>query len=142
MVQALDGWRDRRGAAPGGWRQRRGIFEFRSDWLADTPTVVVELESAAFTEKHELRVSKEQDELRVRELFSPSLVSWLAGHPLAPGFELRAGALVVFVPRLLDEGGNLTYLLDAAREIARHVVREAEEESRPAVPQYLRYGST
>jgi hypothetical protein len=114
-------------------RQRRGLFELRSDWLADTPTDVVELESAAFTERYELRVSKEQDELLVRELLSPSLVSWLAGHPLAPGFELRAGALVVFVPKLLDDGGNLTYLLDAAREIARHVIREVEEESRPAL---------
>jgi hypothetical protein len=122
-------------------RQRRGLFEFRSDWLADTPSNEVELESTAFTEKYELRVATEQDELLVRELFSPSLVSWLAGHPLAPEFELRAGALVMFVPKLLDDAGNLTFLVDAAREIAVRVVREVQEEGRPQ-PQYLRYGST
>jgi hypothetical protein len=122
-------------------RQRRGLFELERDWLADTPTHVVELESTAFTQRYELRVSDEQGELLVRELFSPSLVSWLAGHPLTPGFELRAGALVVFVPKLLDDSGNLTFLLDAAREIARRVVREVEEEGGPQ-PQYLRYGST
>jgi hypothetical protein len=110
-------------------RQRRGIFEFQSDWLAATPSRAVELESTAFTDKYELRAAEDQDELLVRELFSPSLVDWLAGHPLAPGFELRAGALVMFVPKLLEDGGNLTYLLDAAREVARRVVREVEEEN-------------
>jgi hypothetical protein len=112
-------------------RQRRGLFELRSDWLADTPSHAVELESTAFTERYELRVANEQDELLVRELFSPSLVSWLAGHPLAPGFELRAGALVVFVPKLLDDGGDLTFLLDGARKIARRILDEVAEEAVP-----------
>jgi hypothetical protein len=123
-------------------RRRRGLFESQSDWLADTPSKKVELESIAFTERYELRISDEQDELLVRELFSPSLVDWLAGHPLAPGFELRAGALVVFVPKLLHDSGDLTFLVDAAREVARRVVREVEEERLPASSQYLRYGST
>ena len=125
-------------------RQRRGLLELRSDWLADAPTRKVELESSAFTERYELRVAEEQDELRGRELFSPSLVSWLAGHPLAPGFELRAGVLVMFVPKLLKDSGNLTFLVDAARELARRIMREVDEEDGPRVsePQYLRYGST
>jgi hypothetical protein len=123
-------------------RPRRGLFELRSDWLADTPTHAVELESMAFTDKYELRASDEQDELALRELLSPTLVSWLAGHPLAPGFELRAGVLVVFVPKLLDDSGNLTFLLDAARKIAGHVVREVGEEDhgrpRPATSREAR----
>jgi hypothetical protein len=66
----------------------------------------------------------------------------LNGHPLVPGFELRAGALVVFVPKQLDNGGNLTFLLDAAREIARRVVREVEEESRPVPARETARGAT
>jgi hypothetical protein len=55
-------------------------------------------------------------------------VSWLAEHPLAPGFELRAGTLCVFVPRALDDAGNLTFLIDAACHLAGRVVEEVEEE--------------
>jgi hypothetical protein len=111
-------------------RQRRGLFELHRDWLENIASDAVELESAAFTERYELRAAVEQDELLLRELLSPTLVSWLAGHPLAPGFELRAGELVVFVPRLLEDAGNLTFFLDAAREIAGRVVREVEEANR------------
>jgi hypothetical protein len=42
-------------------------------------------------------------------------------------FELRAGTLVVFVPRVLEDGGTLTFLLDATREIARRVLGEVRE---------------
>jgi hypothetical protein len=108
-------------------RPRRSLFELRSDWLDGFATHTSEVESIAFTEKYELRLADDQDELLLRELLSPSLISWLAGHPLTPGFELRAGMLVVFVPRPLDESGQLTFLLDAAGEIARRVVAEVRE---------------
>jgi hypothetical protein len=108
-------------------RHHRGLLELGTDWLADTPSRAVEVESAAFTERYELRIADEQDELPVRQLLSPTLVSWLAGHPLAPGFELRAGTLVVFVPKLLEDAGSLTYLLDGAHKIASRVVEEVAE---------------
>jgi hypothetical protein len=108
-------------------RHRRGVFDFGTDWLADTPSRAVEVESAAFTERYELRLANDQDELLMRQLMSPTLVSWFAGHPLAPGFELRAGTLVVFVPKLLEDGGSLTYLLDGARKIASRVLEEVAE---------------
>jgi hypothetical protein len=61
------------------------------------------------------------------------VVSWLANHPLTPGFELKAGTLCLFVPRLLDDAGNLTYLIDAARHLAGRVAGEVGEELlRPA----------
>jgi hypothetical protein len=73
------------------------------------------------------------DEQRVRQLLSPTLVSWLAEHPLVPGFELKAGALVVYVVRTLEDAGNLTFLLDATRHVAGRVLREvAEGASLPA----------
>jgi hypothetical protein len=72
-------------------------------------------------------MSTDQDEIPLRRPFSPTLVNWLAEHPLSPGFELRGGTLVVFVPRALEDGGNLTFLLDATREIARRVLSEVRE---------------
>jgi hypothetical protein len=108
-------------------RPRRSFFELKRDWLEGARTRKVELESIAFSQKYELRIADDQDELRLRQLLSPSLVEWLAGHPLAPGFELRAGMLVVFVPRELEDAGNLTFLLDAAAKIAARVVAEVHE---------------
>lgn len=122
-------------------RQRRGLLDLRKDWLADTPSRAVEVESAAFTRRYELRTGEDQDEILLRRLFSPTLVNWLAEHPLSPGFELRGGTLVVFVPRVLEDGGTLTFLLDATRAIALRVLAEVHEaaermvpKSRPATP--------
>ncbi len=64
----------------------------------------------------------------LRRLLSPTLVSWLANHPLTPGLELKAGALVVFVPYAIEDAGNLTYLIDATRHIASRVLDEVEED--------------
>ena len=72
-------------------------------------------------------MADDQDEIVARQLLSPSLVVWLAEHPLAPGFELRAGMLVVFVDRPLADEGNLTYLLDATRRIATRVLDETRD---------------
>ena len=48
----------------------------------------------------------------------PSFVSWLAEHPLHPCFEYRAGTLVVYLDRRLEDAGHLGWLLDATAEIA------------------------
>jgi hypothetical protein len=109
-------------------RPRRGFVASHSDWLADSPTHELELESAAFTERYELLVADDQDQLILRRLLSPTLVSWLANHPLTPGVELKAGALVVYVPYAIEDAGNLTYLIDAARHVASRVLSEVEED--------------
>jgi hypothetical protein len=117
---------------------RRGLFAPYSDWLGRTPVRTVEVESAAFVERYELHAASDQDDLLVRRLFAPTVVSWLANHPLAPGFELKAGTLCVFVPRPLDDAGNLTYLIDATRYLAARVASEVgEQRARPA-PQVVR----
>jgi hypothetical protein len=114
-------------------RPRRGIFETASDWQKRGGLRTVELESAAFTDRYLLRITDDQDERRARELFSPALVSFLANHPLTPCVELKAGTLAVFTPRVIEDAGNLTFFLDAARNIAMRVLREVEEAAaRPA----------
>jgi hypothetical protein len=114
-------------------RPRRGLIPLRSDWLGETPSRKMELESTDFTERYDLLVADDHDESVVRQLMSPTLVRWLMEHPLAPGFELRAGTLVAFVERPLDDAGNLTFLLDATRHLASRVVQEVGEASgRPA----------
>jgi hypothetical protein len=112
---------------------RRGLFPPYSDWLGRTPVRTVEVESAQFVERYELRAATDQDELLLRRLMSPSVVDWLAQHPLAPGFELKAGTLCLFVPRPIDDAGNLTFLIDAAAHLAERVRGEVTEQlARPA----------
>ncbi|HEV3377391.1 MAG TPA: hypothetical protein VG126_08940 [Thermoleophilaceae bacterium] len=109
-------------------RPRRGLIASHSDWLKDRPASPVEVESTAFTERYELLVADDQDQLVLRRLLSPTLVAWLANHPLTPGFEVKAGALVVYVPYAIEDAGNLTYLVDAARHLAARVLGEVEED--------------
>ena len=109
-------------------RPRRGLIASHSDWLGRAPTRAIEMESTEFAERYELRLAIDQDEVLLRRLLSPTLVSWLAHHPLMPGFELKAGTLCVFVPRPLEDAGNLTFLIDATRHLAGRVLAEVEEE--------------
>jgi hypothetical protein len=111
-------------------RRRRGVFDHLSsdaNWLAGHRLKKVELESTAFCEKYELWAEQDQDDITLRQLFSPKFVVWLADHPLAPGFELRAGTLVVFLPGHCPEAGKLEWLLMSAREIAKRVQLELTE---------------
>ena len=112
---------------------RRGLFPPYSEWLGRTPVRTVEVESAQFVERYELRAATDQDDLLLRQLMAPSVVDWLAQHPLVPGFELKAGTLVVFVPRALVDPGNLTFLIDTATHLAQRVSGEVIEQlARPA----------
>jgi hypothetical protein len=108
---------------------RRGIFGGLDgeDWLSHRNRHEVELESAALCERYELWVDDAQDDLLLRELFAPSLQVMLAEHPLAPCFEYRAGTLVVYVERRLEDEGNLDWLRDAAAGIASRFAGEVVE---------------
>jgi len=111
-------------------RRRRGLLDrldSDSNWLRKHKLKKVELESTAFTERYELWAEQDQDDIKLRQLFAPSFVVWLSEHPLEPGFELRAGTLVVFVPDRCGEAGKLDWLLMAAREIARRIQLELTE---------------
>jgi hypothetical protein len=116
-------------------RRRPGLaLALAHDWLDRAPRPKpVDLESSAFEELYELRVARDQDRLVLHQLFSPSFIVWLSEHPLRPGFECKAGMLVVFVPEHEGSADHLTLLHEAAREIARRVIA-AVESSRALTP--------
>ena len=109
-------------------RPRISGLGLEHDWLARAPKPeAIKLESTTFNELYDLRRSSDQDQSAVRELFSPSFLVWLNDHPLRPGFECKAGTLVVFTQGHLDESGKWEMLLDAAREITRRLAQQVDE---------------
>ena len=109
-------------------RARRGLLDRADhDWLQGRALREVELESIDFDEAYELRVAPEQDDGRLRELFDPRTIVWLAEHPLRPHFEFRAGFLVVYVPGFLEDLGRVVWLLEATERIAGRVREEIGE---------------
>ena len=89
------------------------------NWLRRYKFPKTELESSDFHERYDLFVEPGQDEIALRQLFSPSLIEWFATHPLEPSFEYQAGVLVVYVEDQLDDAAHLQWLLDATRELAK-----------------------
>jgi hypothetical protein len=111
-------------------RRRRGIIDRLdgdANWLRNHRLDNVELESTAFNQEYELNADRDQDPIVLRQLFAPSFVVWLTDHPLKPGFELRAGTLVVFIPGHCGEAGKLDFLLMAADSIAKRIQAELTE---------------
>lgn len=111
-------------------RRRRGVLDklnTEANWLSRESCNRIELESAKFNERYELLASRDQDEVILRQLFAPSFIVWLSEHPLEPGFELRAGMLVVFIPGHCGEAGKLDFLLMAANEISKRIQAELTE---------------
>jgi hypothetical protein len=111
-------------------RRRRGIFErldSDANWLRGHDLKKVELESTKFMERYELWAERDQDDIVLRQLFAPTFVVWLSEHPLEPGFELRAGELVVFIPDHCGEAGRLEFLSMAASEISKRIQAELSE---------------
>ena len=108
--------------------RRRGLAGILGGgWLSTGTRRKVELESVQLHERYDLWVQRSQDDLLLRELFSPSVIAWLAEHPLQPCFEYRAGTLVVYLERRLEDAGRLGWLQDATEEIAGRLAREVAE---------------
>jgi hypothetical protein len=111
-------------------RRRRGILDrldTDANWLRGHSLKRVELESTAFHERFELWAEQDQDDIILRQLFAPTFVVWLSEHPLEPGFELRAGELIVFVPDHCGEAGKLDFLMMAAADISKRIQAELSE---------------
>lgn len=114
---------------------RTGLGPLRRDrWLREADLVRMDTESTAVGERYLLRVEAGVDPVRVRELLSPTLVDRLARDPAKPGFEYRAGVLVVFEDGHADDAGSLVALLEAARAIAARIAEEVTEERSVAPP--------
>jgi hypothetical protein len=88
----------------------------------------VELESVAFNQRYVLMSLVGQEEGLVRELFSPSLISWLESEPPA-GFsvELNEGFMTIALPGYL-EGDERDRLLSLAGQVAARLDAEIAEE--------------
>jgi hypothetical protein len=109
-------------------RERLSGLGLDHDWLDRPPKPrAIELESERFNAIYDLRASVDQDELALRELFSPSLVDWLSEHPLHIGFECKAGTLCVFVRGHESSAGRITMLHEAARELTKRLERQVAE---------------
>jgi len=93
--------------------------KFRSDHVRVT------LESEAITDRYEIFVLKDQDQVWVRRLFSPSFIVWLTESPPKKfAFEVENGHLVAFVPKHMSD-------VEGFEEITRvgtHVARRLQEE--------------
>ncbi|HEX8053080.1 MAG TPA: hypothetical protein VF517_08805 [Thermoleophilaceae bacterium] len=113
-------------------RPRLSAIKLEDDWLAvGSPRHRVKLESGRFNDIYDLHRADGQDEVALRELFSPSFVVWLQEHPLKPGFECGAGTLVVFVRGYETAAGKITFLHEATRDIARRIERQLGEAAGP-----------
>jgi hypothetical protein len=111
-------------------RPRLSVVKLEDDWLAVGPKRHrVRLESVRFNELYDLHRSDGQDEVALRELFSPSFTMWLQEHPLKPGFECAAGTLVVFIRGYETAPARITFLHEATREIARRIERQLAEDA-------------
>lgn len=111
------------------------------DWLDRAPRPVeVELESTDFTERYELRAAFDQDKLILRDFFSPSLLAWIAEHPLRPGFECKGGDLVTYLPGHELDADHYTLLHDFARKIAQRIADVVN--ARYAQPHFSAAGHT
>lgn len=110
----------------------RGLLggRFSESWVP-WGTRQLETESSAFRDRYVIRAEDGVDEVRVRELFSPSFLDRLSRHPRRPCFEYRAGVLVVFQDGHAADAGTLTALLDTTREIAARIAQEVAESGRP-----------
>jgi hypothetical protein len=85
------------------------------------------LESAQFDDRFKLFVEDGVDDLRLRELFSPTFIVELIDHPAPIGFELRAGSLLVNVDDYRRDGAGLLEVLEATRAIGRRIAEEIAE---------------
>jgi hypothetical protein len=87
------------------------------------------LESTVFNRRYRLLTLAGQDPIYVRELFSPSLIAWLA-HDVPAGFsfELNERHLVIALPGHLEATEDLDRLCALAAEVTRRIRAEALEE--------------
>ncbi|MFT3862996.1 MAG: hypothetical protein QM729_01905 [Solirubrobacterales bacterium] len=88
----------------------------------------VTLESEALGRRYEIFVHKDQDDIWLRRLFSPSFIVWLTeSAPEKFAFELVGGTLVAYVPDHKEDTADLDAVAAATGAVAKRLREETEE---------------
>lgn len=90
----------------------------------------VTLESEALGDRYEIFVRKDQDEVWLRRLFSPSFIVWLTeSAPEKFAFELVGGSLVAYVPKHREDAADLDAVAAATGAVAKRLREKSDEGS-------------
>jgi hypothetical protein len=88
----------------------------------------VTLESEALGDRYEIFVAKNQDDVWLRRLFSPSFIVWLTeSAPEKFAFELVGGTLVAYVPKHREDAADLDRIAAATGAVAKRLREKSAE---------------
>ncbi len=88
----------------------------------------VTLESEALGDRYEIFVAKDQDDVWLRRLFSPSFIVWLTeSAPEKFAFELVGGSLVAYVPKHKEDAADLDRVATATGAVAQRLREKSAE---------------
>jgi hypothetical protein len=89
----------------------------------------VTLESEALGDRYEIFVAKDQDDVWLRRLFSPSFIVWLTeSAPDKFAFELVGGTLVAYVPKHKEDAADLDAIAAATGAVAQRLREKSAEQ--------------
>jgi hypothetical protein len=90
----------------------------------------VTLESEALGDRYEIFVGKDQDDVWLRRLFSPSFIVWLTeSAPEKFAFELVDGTLVAYISKHREDTANLDAIATATGAVAQRLREKSAESS-------------
>jgi hypothetical protein len=93
----------------------------------------VKLESEALDKRYEIFVHKDQDDVWLHRLFSPSFIVWLSDSaPQKFAFEFVAGSLVAYVNGHKEDTADLDAVATATSAVAGRLREESAQSSPPA----------
>lgn len=111
-------------------RRKSGLRSLEKLEDAFRSTERVKLESEALAERYEIFAGKEQDQVWLRRLFSPTFVVWLGEEaPKKFAFELVDGTLCCFVGGHKKSAGDLDVIRAASAAVARRLLEESAQTS-------------
>lgn len=88
----------------------------------------VTLESEAMADRYEIFVAKDQDDVWLRRLFSPSFIVWLTDSaPDKFAFELVGGTLVAYVPKHKEDTADLDAIAAATGAVAKRLREKSSD---------------
>jgi hypothetical protein len=89
----------------------------------------VTLESEALGNRYEIFVAKDQDDVWLRRLFSPSFIVWLTeSAPDKFAFELVGGTLGAYVPKHREDAADLDKVAAATGAVAKRLREKSAEQ--------------